>query len=45
MKSVYTRPRLVVYGRLEQITQGNSTGDALDATFAVGTKKGDLTFS
>lgn len=45
MKSAYRRPRLVVYGRLEEITQGSNTGSHLDAPFGAGTSKGDLTFS
>ena len=45
MKSAYTRPRLVVYGKLEEITQGSSSGDYTDAAFPEGTKTSDLTFS
>jgi hypothetical protein len=45
MKTAYTRPRLVVYGRLEEITQGGADGSALDADFGQGTSTDDLTFS
>lgn len=41
----YEAPRLTVHGSIEQITQGASTGSALDAAFPIGTTFGDLTFS
>ena len=44
-KNAYVRPRLVVYGKLEEITQGSSSGNILDADFPRGTEFGDLTFS
>jgi hypothetical protein len=45
MKSAYTRPRLVVYGKLKDITQANGAGDYTDADFPAKTKVSDLTFS
>lgn len=43
MKKEWTQPVLEV---LEvTMTMGGSTGDQLDATFPVGTPRGDLTFS
>ena len=45
MKSAYTRPRLVVYGKLEEITQQSGTGDRLDADYPAGTHKSDLGWS
>ncbi len=44
-EKVYTAPELTVYGDVERITKGNSSGDALDQTFEVGTFADDLTFS
>ena len=44
-KKVYASPRLTVYGDVEEITQGFSIGDHLDAAFPAGTKIGSLTFS
>ncbi len=45
MKSAYTRPRLVVHGKLKELTQQNGSGSRLDADFAAGSKASDLTFS
>lgn len=44
-KASYEKPVLVVYGTLEDITQGTSGGETLDADFPAGTPRGDLTFS
>jgi hypothetical protein len=44
-KREYETPNLEAHGSIEQITQGASTGTALDATFPTGTPFGDLTFS
>lgn len=41
----YTAPTLSFKGKLEDLTQGESKGTNLDATFPVGTAFGDLTFS
>lgn len=45
MSKTYTRPVLRVQGKLEAMTHGMSTGNALDRDFPVGTPRGDLTFS
>lgn len=45
MTKTYTRPVLRVQGKLEAMTHGMSDGNALDATFPVGTPKSQLTFS
>lgn len=44
-KKPYETPELTVYGDVEAITKGNSSGDKLDQTFTVGTFADDLTFS
>ena len=44
-KLAYERPELTNIGSLEVITQGASSGTALDATFPVQTPFSDLTFS
>ncbi len=44
-KVAYTKPELEEIGSFEEITQGASTGSALDAVFPVGTPAGRLTFS
>jgi hypothetical protein len=44
-KKVYTAPTLIVYGGVEVITQGNSTGNFTDAAFPAHTAFKDLTFS
>lgn len=41
----YVAPVLTVHGKLEDLTQGASTGSALDAMFPIGTPVSDLTFS
>jgi hypothetical protein len=41
----YESPAVVDYGDLIELTAAGSEGDCLDADFAAGTKKGDLTFS
>ena len=43
-KSAYVRPRLVVYGKLQEITQANGSGAYTDAAFPVKTQFSDLTF-
>lgn len=45
MTKQYSRPTLLVQGKLEALTQGSSKGTALDNTFPTGTPFGDLTFS
>lgn len=45
MKSAYRRPRLVVYGRLEEITKSSSTGTVTDAAIPAGTPFDEITFS
>ena len=45
MKKAYQAPRLAVHGDVENVTQGNKTGNSLDKTFPVGTPFGKLTFS
>jgi len=44
-KKPYDSPKLILHGDIEEITQGMSTGQQLDATFTVGTFRGSLTFS
>lgn len=44
-KATYVKPVLNRVGSFEEITLGNSTGSALDASFPVGTPFSDLTFS
>ena len=45
MKKEYVAPTLEDLGSVAELTLGNSQGGNLDANFAVGTPKGDLTFS
>ncbi|WP_410216364.1 hypothetical protein [Paracoccus sp. (in: a-proteobacteria)] len=45
MKKIYAAPALRIYGSLEAMTQGTSTGNSLDRAFPAGTPRGDLTFS
>lgn len=45
MTKTYARPVLRVQGKLEAMTQGSSTGNALDKDFPVGTPFSQLTFS
>ena len=44
-KKPYDAPRLKNVGSFEAVTQGNSTGSNIDATFPAGTPFGNLTFS
>jgi len=44
-KLEYQAPELVVHGTIESLTQGQSSGWTLDATFPTGTPSGDITFS
>lgn len=41
----FEEPKVVDYGDLSEITAHNTGGSNLDATFPVGTPKGDLTFT
>jgi|APFEC2959095136_1045048.scaffolds.fasta_scaffold00059_38 hypothetical protein len=41
----YAAPVLKVHGKLEDLTHGGSTGNALDFAFPIGTPVSDLTFS
>lgn len=46
MKKAYSPPTLTLKGALEDLTQGQSTGSVLDATFSAGTPSTTpLTFS
>jgi hypothetical protein len=45
LKSEYARPRLVVYGKLEEITQANGDMNATDQAFPDNTPFKNLTFS
>ncbi|MGH3520980.1 MAG: lasso RiPP family leader peptide-containing protein [Haloechinothrix sp.] len=45
MKKEYVTPAVEDLGSLHELTQGQSTGDSLDADFSAGTPFGDLTFS
>jgi hypothetical protein len=44
-KKVYTTPIFTIYGGVEVITQGNSSGRVTDAAFPAGTSFDDITFS
>ena len=44
-KKPYVTPELTVHGDIRVITQGNSTGQYLDADFLAGTPFDDITFS
>jgi hypothetical protein len=44
-KKRYMTPRLIAYGSIATITQGNLDGDFTDAAFPINTPKRDLTFS
>lgn len=44
-KKSYEVPQLKKVGSFEAVTQGNSSGSNIDATFPAGTAFGDLTFS
>jgi len=41
----YEAPKLESHGSIEEVTQGASSGNFLDATFPTGTPFDDLTFS
>jgi hypothetical protein len=43
-KKPYTSPKLTVFGDVEVITKGGTTGDFLDAAFPAGTPRGRLTY-
>lgn len=45
MKTIYETPMVADLGTFETITQGATTGNALDAPFPVGTPNEELTFS
>ncbi|RJE78704.1 putative RiPP precursor [Paracoccus sp. JM45] len=45
MNKHYARPTLLVQGKLEAMTQGAKSGNALDATYQQGTPTSELTFS
>lgn len=45
MSKTYTRPTLLVQGKLEAMTHGMSRGKKLDRDFMTGTNVSDLTFS
>ena len=44
-KKEYIAPELIVFGTVEALTQGQSTGTSLDAAFPAGTPFSSLTFS
>lgn len=44
-RAVYAAPKLTRHGTLAQVTQGQSVGTFLDASFPTGTPFSDLTFS
>lgn len=44
-KKTYTTPSVVVYGNVEEITQGTADGAFTDAVFPVKTPKDQITFS
>jgi hypothetical protein len=41
----YTKPQIVDYGSLADLTAGSQGGQVLDAAFPAGTLRGDLSFS
>lgn len=41
----YETPRIIQLGSLAELTQGQTSGDFLDATFPVGTPNSELTFT
>lgn len=45
MKKLYSSPRLIIHGNVEDVTRGNAKGSHLDRTFVEGTPGEDLTFS
>jgi hypothetical protein len=44
-RMVYSPPKLTKHGSLSSVTQGQSAGSILDASFPTGTPFGSLTFS
>ncbi len=44
-RSEYSAPKLIKHGSMSKVTQGNSLGSQLDASFPSGTPFGALTFS
>ena len=44
-KKQFVAPKLVEYGKFEELTQGNSTGSVTDAAFPANTPNVTLTFS
>jgi hypothetical protein len=43
-KKPYTAPELTIFGAVDELTKGNSTGAFTDADFPARTPIGDLTF-
>ena len=41
----YVKPEVIDYGDLAELTAGSQDGDYLDATFQVGTPRGQIGFS
>ena len=41
----YVKPEVVDYGDLAELTAGTQSGEYLDATFPIGTARGQLGFS
>ena len=44
-KKAYTKPDVVVYGNVTDLTQGGTSGAFLDAAYDAGTPFDQLTFS
>ncbi len=44
-KKTFSAPVLTKYGKFEELTQGGSDGQRLDANFPNTTPRGELTFS
>jgi hypothetical protein len=44
-KKAYSQPKVTVYGDVEVITKGGSSGTVIDQTFPIGTPFNQLTFS
>jgi hypothetical protein len=44
-QETYEKPEVADYGDLVELTAAGSDGDRLDADFAAGTSKGNLSFS
>lgn len=45
LRKTYHAPKLEVYGTVEAITKGATSGTKLDASFPIGTPFQDVTFS